>query len=150
MTHSPGQLTILLAEDEPADVHLLRLALLENDLPAELHHVSDGREALAYLRRLGTRFAAAVRPDLILLDLNMPRMDGCEFLAAIKADAALNRIPVVVLSTSVAERDVVAARRLGAAGYIAKSADLDVFFGDVRQLRSYWSACARAVERAGQ
>ncbi|MCM8596965.1 response regulator [Accumulibacter sp.] len=146
--HTPApQLVILLAEDEPADAHLFRLALKENHVAADVQHVVDGREALEYLRRQGLRFAAAVRPDLILLDLNLPRMDGREFLAAIKEDGELREIPVVVLSTSRAERDVVAAYRLGAAGYLAKSPDVTEFIRDIRKLTTYWGSVVRLPER---
>ncbi|WP_324576586.1 MULTISPECIES: response regulator [Candidatus Accumulibacter] len=131
---------ILMAEDDPADAHLLKLALSESCIAADLQHVVDGREALEYLRRQGPRFAQASRPDLILIDLNMPRMDGREFLAIVKNDADLRDIPVVVLSTSQVERDVLAAYRLGAAGYIAKSPDVDVFFNDIRRLSNYWAS----------
>lgn len=144
---SATHLVILLAEDEPADAHLFRLALKENQVDADVQHVVDGREALEYLRRQGLRFAAAVRPDLILLDLNLPRMDGREFLAAIKEDGELREIPVVVLSTSRAERDVVAAYRLGAAGYLAKSPDVTEFIRDIRQLTTYWGSVVRLPER---
>ncbi|MDS4013593.1 MAG: response regulator [Candidatus Accumulibacter sp.] len=138
---------ILLVEDEPADAHLVRLALRENRVPAEVAHVVDGREALAYLRREGPSFVGTERPDLILLDLNMPRMDGFEFLAAVKRDPGLRGIPVVVLSTSEAERDVRSAYRLGAAGYVAKSSsvnDLIVAFG---RLSRYWLTLARLPAR---
>lgn len=129
---------ILLAEDEPADAHLLRLALNESGITADLQHVFDGREALEYLRCQGERFAQATRPDLILLDLNMPRMGGPEFLAIVKSDAALRDIPVVVLSSSEVERDVLSAYRLGAAGYIAKSPDVGEFVNEIRQLGDNW------------
>jgi CheY-like chemotaxis protein len=138
---------ILLAEDEPADAHLLRLALIEGRVEADLEHVADGREALEYLRQQGHRFAHARRPDLILLDLNMPRMDGREFLAAVKEDGALCDIPVVVLSTSEVERDVVAAYRLGAAGYLAKSPDVTEFTEEIRQLTAYWACPERLPEQ---
>jgi len=138
---------ILVAEDEPADVHLLRLALREVGIAAELHHVVDGREALEYLRRQGMRFAEATRPDLILLDLNMPRMDGREVLAAVKGDAALCDIPVVVLSTSEVERDVLAAYRLGAAGYLSKSPDVTEFMNEIRQLGDHWASLVRPPHR---
>jgi CheY-like chemotaxis protein len=142
---SPG-FVILLAEDEPADAHLLRLALTESGVVADLQHVVDGREALEYLRRQGKRFARAQRPDLILLDLNMPRMDGREFLVAVKEDAALCDIPVVVLSTSEVERDVRAAYRLGAAGYISKSPDVTEFINEIRQLSRYGTPLLRLPE----
>ncbi|MEF8712088.1 MAG: response regulator [Accumulibacter sp.] len=138
---------ILMAEDEPADAHLLKLALSESCIAADLQHVVDGREALEYLRRQGPRFAQASRPDLILIDLNMPRMDGREFLAVVKQDADLRDIPVVVLSTSQVERDVLAAYRLGAAGYIAKSPDVDVFINDIRRLSDYWASQVRPACR---
>ena len=135
-------LLILLVEDEPADAHLLRVALSESRIDAQLEHVFDGREGLEYLRRQCGRSLRARRPDLILLDLNMPRMDGREFLAAVKDDPSLSDIPVVVLSTSIVERDVLAARRLGAVDYIAKSADVDVFIEEIRRLGEYWSRVA--------
>ncbi len=146
MNHSLPGFVILLAEDEPADAHLLRLALTESGMVANLQHVVDGREALEYLRRQGRRFVQAQRPDLILLDLNMPRMDGREFLAAVKDDAALCDIPVVVLSTSEVERDVLATYRLGAAGYISKSPDVTEFIREIRQLSRYGTPLLRLPE----
>ncbi|HRF12492.1 MAG: response regulator [Candidatus Accumulibacter phosphatis] len=146
MNPSAQNFVILMAEDEPADAYLLRLALNESCLAADLQHVVDGREALEYLRRQGPRFAQASRPDLILIDLNMPRMDGREFLAVVKEDAALRDIPVIVLSTSQVERDVLGAYRLGAAGYIAKSPDVTVFIEDIRRLSHYWVSRPRLPE----
>ncbi|MCM8599176.1 MAG: response regulator [Candidatus Accumulibacter sp.] len=146
-TMATPNMLILVAEDEPADVHLLRLALREVGIAAELQHVVDGREALEYLRRQGMRFAEATRPDLILLDLNMPRMDGREVLAAVKGDAALCDIPVVVLSTSEVERDVLAAYRLGAAGYLSKSPDVTEFMNEIRQLGDHWASLVRPPHR---
>ncbi|EXI66512.1 MAG: Response regulator rcp1 [Candidatus Accumulibacter adjunctus] len=136
---SAARLLILLVEDEPADAHLLRVALSESRVDAEVEHVVDGREALEYLRRQGGRFLLARRPDLILLDLNMPRMDGREFLAEVRDDQSLRSIPVVVLSTSAVERDVLAAHRLGAAGYIVKTADVGAFIDEIRRLAEHWS-----------
>jgi CheY-like chemotaxis protein len=137
---------ILLAEDEPADAHLLRLALTENRISVDLQHVLDGREALEYLHRQGRRFALAVRPDLILVDLNMPRMNGREFLAAINGDPVLGDIPVVVLSTSEVDRDVRDSYRLGAAGYISKPLDISEFIAKIRQLSDYWFSLVRLPE----
>ncbi|MCB1931907.1 MAG: response regulator [Candidatus Accumulibacter sp.] len=138
---------ILLAEDEPADAHLVRLALTENGVQADLQHVVDGREALDYLHQEGRRFATAVRPDLILLDLNMPRMNGREVLAAIKGDPALCDIPIVVLSTSEVDRDIRDTYRLGAAGYITKPPDLARFVIEMRQLSEYWLSLVSLPER---
>lgn len=130
---------ILLVEDEPADVHLVKLALDQGKIDCCLHHVADGVAALAYLRgRIN-----ASRPDLILLDLNMPRMNGREFLATVKADAQLVAIPVVVLTTSAVEQDVAEAYRLGAAGYVVKPADMHQFFNSINQLCTYWFTVAR-------
>jgi len=134
---------ILLVEDEPADAHLVKQALKEGEIECSLHHVSDGIEALEYLRRQESPEHPARHPDLILLDFNMPRMNGREFLAAVKADARLAAIPVVVLSTSAVERDVASAFQLGAAGYIAKPADMAQFFSSIHQLCGYWFALAR-------
>ena len=139
---------ILLAEDEPADAHLVKAALAENRIAAELHHVLDGRETLEFLRRQGPRFAAAPRPNLILLDLNMPRMDGRECLAVLKKDAALSDIPVVILTTSEVERDIVASYNLGVAGYITKPVDVQQFIAAIRQLGDYWIKLVRLPQRS--
>jgi CheY-like chemotaxis protein len=129
---------ILLAEDEPSDAYLVKAAIAENHILADLYHVTDGREALDYLQRRGARYADARRPNLILLDLNMPRMDGREFLAAIKQLPGLGDIPVVVLTTSEVERDVVASYDLGASGYITKPVDVVQFMAAIRALGDYW------------
>jgi two-component system, chemotaxis family, response regulator Rcp1 len=128
---------LLLVEDSPGDVELTREALDEAKVANRLHVVSDGVEAMAFLRREG-RWAGAVRPDLVLLDLNLPRMDGREVLAAIKGDPDLRRIPVVVLTTSEAERDVLAAYQLHANAYIVKPVDLAQFLAVVRSVEGFW------------
>ncbi len=138
MNKTAQPFTILLAEDEAADAHLVRTALFENHILTDLHHVTDGREALEYLRHQGPRFADAPRPDLILLDLNMPRMDGRECLLALKRDPDLADIPVVVLTTSEVERDVLASYTLGAAGFITKPVDVNQFITAIRDLGVYW------------
>jgi len=143
--HQP--FVILLAEDEPADAHLVKTALAENRILNELHHVLDGREVLEFLRRQGPRFATAPRPDLILMDLNMPRMDGRECLAELKKDESLRTIPVVILTTSEVERDVVASYDLGASGYIAKPMDMEQFIAAVRHLGDYWIKLVRLPHR---
>lgn len=134
---------VLLVEDEPADANLVRSALKENKVFCNLHHVADGVEALAFLRREGETHRTAPRPDLILLDLNMPRMNGREFLATAKADEALAAIPVVVLTTSDAERDVLASYKLGAASFITKPVDMEQFIAVIRQIDSYWFTLTR-------
>ncbi|MCF8167314.1 MAG: response regulator [Rhodoferax sp.] len=138
MTKESHRFVILLAEDELADAHLIKMAIAENRILADLYHVVDGREALDYLQRQGAQFARAIRPDLILLDLNMPRMDGREFLAAIKHLPDLRDIPVVVVTTSEVERDVVASYDLGAAGYVTKPIDVVQFMAAIRDLGNYW------------
>lgn len=135
--------TILLAEDEPADAHLVKTALKENHLLVDLRIVEDGREALEYLRHQDSRFADAPRPDLILLDLNMPRMDGRECLAELKRDQNLCGIPVVILTTSDMERDVMSSYSLGAAGYITKPVDVLSFMAIINSLGEYWFALVR-------
>jgi len=139
----PDAFVILLAEDEPADAHLVKAALTEARILADLHHVQDGREVLEFLRRQGPRFANAPRPSLILMDLNMPRMDGRECLAALKADSALRDIPVVVLTTSEVERDVAISYNLGASGYITKAMDIEEFISTLRLLSDYWIKLVR-------
>jgi CheY-like chemotaxis protein len=144
MTDNPSQSrTILLVEDDPADAHLVGLAFAENRTDTQMHHVFDGLEALNFLRRTGERFLNAPRPDLILLDLNMPRMDGREFLAALKDIPELTDIPVVILTTSDVERDVVASYQLGASGYLVKPVDIDDFVDSIRRLEDYWFSLSR-------
>jgi CheY-like chemotaxis protein len=147
MTSDEHRFVILLVEDEPADAHLVQVALNENRILADVRHAVDGREALDYLRRQGPRFAEAPRPDLILLDLNMPRMDGREFLAAIKLERDFRQIPVVVLTTSEVERDVIASYHLGAAGYITKPVDLQQFMEAIRDVGDYWFDLVRLPKK---
>jgi two-component system, chemotaxis family, response regulator Rcp1 len=128
---------ILLVEDNPGDVDLVREAVEHNKVCNELHVVTDGVEALAFLRRQG-EFADAPRPDLILLDLNLPRKDGREVLAEIKADEQLKRIPVVVLTTSKQEEDILKAYNLNANCYVTKPLDLDQFLHVVKSIDSFW------------
>jgi len=131
------QIQILLVEDNSGDARLTLEALKETALYNKLQHVVDGVEALAYLRREG-RHAHAARPDLILLDLNLPRKDGREVLEEIKADQDLRRIPVVVLTTSQSEEDISKAYDLNANCYVAKPVDLDHFIKVVRIIEEFW------------
>ena len=128
---------ILLVEDNAGDARLAQEALREAQVNHRLTWLVDGAEALAYLRR-ECRYAEAPRPDLILLDLNIPRKDGREVLAAIKGDAALRRIPVLVLTTSQAREDIHQGYRLNANGYISKPVDLDQFIAAVRTIEEFW------------
>ncbi|HEY0016178.1 MAG TPA: response regulator [Longimicrobium sp.] len=128
---------VLLVEDNPGDVRLTREALRDGKVHNHLSVVPDGVEALAFLRRQG-KYADAPRPDLILLDLNLPKKDGREVLQDIKADPALQRIPVVVLTSSEAERDIAQAYALHANCYITKPVDLDQFITVVRSIEDFW------------
>jgi len=128
---------ILLVEDNPADARLTLEALRGGQVRNRLHHARDGVEALEFLRREGDH-AGAPRPDLILLDLNMPRKGGREVLAELREDPSLRLIPVVVLTTSAAEHDIRSAYALGGNCYITKPADLDTFFDIVNALEEFW------------
>jgi len=128
---------VLLVEDNPGDVRLAIEALREGKVHVRMSVASDGVEALEFLRRQG-RFAQAPRPDLILLDLNMPRKDGREVLAELKADDELKRIPVVVLTTSKAEEDILKTYDLNANCYITKPVDLQQFMHVVRSIQDFW------------
>ncbi len=128
---------ILLVEDNPGDVRLTREALREGRVRNHLNVAADGVEAIAYLRREGG-FATAVRPDVILLDLNLPRMDGRQVLTEIKRDPALRTIPVVILSSSQADQDVSGAYGLHANCYVTKPMDLDQFISVVRSIEDFW------------
>ncbi|WP_404419369.1 response regulator [Marinospirillum sp.] len=137
MMDKPDIFKVLLVEDEPADAHLVKMSFEEGRVLVDLQHVQDGVEALEYLNREGD-FAQAPRPDLILLDLNMPRMNGRQFLEKIKKQESLKRIPVVVLTTSEAEIDIVSSYDLGASGFIVKPVNIDDFIQQVQQLENYW------------
>jgi CheY-like chemotaxis protein len=135
-----GRNVILLVDDDEQDRALAREALAESRLSGELHTAKDGAEALDYLRRLG-KFsdpAAAPRPAIILLDLNMPRMHGFEVLREIKADPSLRRIPVVVLTTSQAEEDIARSYELGVSSFITKPVDFEALVEAMRSLGRYW------------
>lgn len=138
----PRPLEILLVDDNPADVRLTVEALKEGAPQYHLHVARDGVEALAFLRREGS-FAEAPRPDLVLLDLNMPRKSGREVLADAKGDPALRSIPIVVLTTSKAEEDVLRSYDLHANCYITKPVGLDDFVGVLRQVEGFWSHVVR-------
>ena len=140
-TTESDPLVILLVEDSPADVLMTREALEQNQLTTELHVVEDGIEAMEFLRRQG-RHAAAPRPDLILLDLNLPRMDGREVLDAIKADESLRVIPLVVLTTSKADEDVLRAYSSHANCYVAKPLDFTQFSHAVSSIKRFWFSVA--------
>jgi len=128
---------ILLVEDNPGDVRLTREALREGTVPSNLHVAHDGVEALAFLRREGSH-RDAVRPDLILLDLNLPRKDGRQVLEEIKTSPELRSIPVVVLTSSQAEQDIARAYDLHANCYVTKPVDLDQFISVVRSIEDFW------------
>jgi two-component system, chemotaxis family, response regulator Rcp1 len=138
MTNMPTKpIAILLVEDNPGDVRLTREALRDDKIRNEIVVVTDGVDALAYLRKEAP-YGQAVRPDLILLDLNLPRKSGLEVLKEIKADANLRRIPVVVLSTSQAEKDIVQSYDLHANAYVNKPVDLDQFISVVKVIEGFW------------
>jgi chemotaxis family two-component system response regulator Rcp1 len=128
---------ILLVEDNPGDVRLTQEVLRDGKVRNTLRVAGDGEEALAMLRREGA-FANSPRPDVILLDLNLPKKDGRTVLAEIKADPSLHRIPVVVLTTSKAEEDVLKSYDLNANCYITKPVDLDQFIKVVRMIEDFW------------
>ena len=129
---------ILLVEDNPGDVRLTKEALKEGKVRInKLHVVMDGMEALAFLRRQG-KFSDVIRPDIILLDLNLPKKDGREVLAEIKNDPDLRRIPVVILTTSKAEEDILKSYDLHANCYITKPVDLNQFITVVQSIEDFW------------
>jgi len=128
---------ILLVEDNPGDVRLTLEASKENKMFNNISVVNDGVEALAFLRREGD-YSNAPRPDLILLDLNLPKKDGREVLIEIKTDSSLKSIPVIVLTTSQAEEDILKAYGLSANCYITKPVDLEQFIKVVKSIEDYW------------
>ena len=144
--HHAGPLSVLLVEDDPGDVLIAREALRAGHLQPRVAVVSDGVEAMAYLRKEG-EYGQAVRPDLILLDLNLPRKSGHEVLVEVKADPALRRIPVVVLSTSASASDVSRCYDLHANVYVRKPGDFGEFTSVVQQIDSFFSSVAELPER---
>ena len=130
-------INILMVEDNPGDVRLTKEALNGAKLRNQLDVVKDGVEAMAFLRQVG-KYANATLPDLILLDLNLPKKDGREVLAEIKSDEHLRRIPVVILTSSQAEQDILKAYDLNANAYVSKPVDLEQFITVVRTIEDFW------------
>jgi two-component system, chemotaxis family, response regulator Rcp1 len=143
---APETFDILLVEDNPGDARLAQEALKEGRMASRLKVVVDGVEAMTYLRREGA-FNEAPRPNLVLLDLNLPRKDGRQVLAEMKADPELRRIPVVVLTTSQAEQDILRSYDLHANCYITKPVDLDRFISVVRSIEEYWCSVVTLPSR---
>lgn len=136
-THHAKPIEILLVEDNPGDVRLTRESLHDAKVHNNMMVAGDGVEAMACLRRQGS-YADATRPDLILLDLNLPRMNGFEVLDAIKEDPDLRRIPVVVLTTSQAEQDIIRSYNLYANAYVNKPVDLEQFIKVIKSIEGFW------------
>ena len=151
MSHTPSgrPVEILLVEDNPGDVRLTIEALKEGKVSNNLYVARDGIEALDALTRQG-QFADTPRPDLILLDLNLPRMDGRELLARIKADSEFRQIPVVILTTSKAEEDIARTYDLHANCYITKPVDLDQFITVVKYVEDFWFTIVRLPPKGGR
>ncbi|GAA2597446.1 response regulator [Dactylosporangium fulvum] len=137
---------VLLVEDDPGDVLMTQEAFEEHKVRNKLNVVPDGEEALAYLRREG-KHTNATRPDLILLDLNLPRVDGREVLQVIKEDQDLRRIPVVVLTTSQADEDILRSYSLHANAYVTKPVDFDSFIAVVRQIDEFFVSVVKLPPR---
>ncbi len=138
----PQSVDILLVEDNPGDVRLIQEALQDGKLLNRVATVTDGQKALAYLRKEGS-YAQATRPDLILLDLNIPRKDGREVLAEIKADPHLRSIPVVIVTSSQAEEDILRSYNTHANCYVTKPVDLEKFVAVVRAIEEFWVSIVR-------
>jgi CheY-like chemotaxis protein len=137
VTTDPPPLQVLVVEDDLGDVALVEGAFAEHSVASDLHHVADGAEALAFLRREAP-YAGAPRPDLILLDLNMPRVDGRETLARIKSDDDLKSIPTIVFTTSAAENDVASSYDAQANAYVTKPINLDDYERVVSEIRNFF------------
>jgi chemotaxis family two-component system response regulator Rcp1 len=137
---------ILMVDDDPGDVRLTREALKSKKMHIIMHDVPDGMEAMAFLRKEGA-YADMVRPDLILLDLNMPLMDGREVLAELQNDSKLKRIPVIVLTTSQGEEDILAAYDMNANCYITKPVDWKQFIKVVELIEDFWLTVVKLAKR---
>lgn len=134
---------VLIVDDEPGDVELIRSAIHDGRFICRTHVACDGVEAMAFMRKEGPDYQDAVTPDLVLLDLNMPRMTGREVLAAMQSTDHLARIPVVVLTTSDVERDVLQAYDLGASGFVTKPVDIEQLFNAIHGIQDYWFGVVR-------
>jgi CheY-like chemotaxis protein len=134
---SSEKIIILLAEDNPGDARLTEEAFKDAKLDHELHHVKDGLEAIAFLKKEGD-YSDAPTPDIMLLDINMPKADGLDVLKVLKDDERLSRLPVIVLTTSNAERDIAKAYTLNANCFVKKPVDFDEFMDVVRGIGSFW------------
>lgn len=137
---------VLLVEDNPGDVRLTREAFRSARMERPLHVAADGVEAMAFLRREG-EFARVPRPDLILLDLNLPRMDGREVLARIKEDESLRTIPTVILTTSESESDILKSYELQANCYLAKPVQLEAFESLIQSVNDFWLTKVKLPQR---
>ena len=135
--HYLRPIEILLVEDNPGDVRLTQEAARETKVHNNMHIVNNGNDAMAFLRHEG-RFGTVPRPDLILLDLNMPGMDGREVLRLVKSDESLRRIPVVIITSSQAEEDILRAYDLQASCYVTKPVDLEQFIKVVKSIENFW------------
>lgn len=139
----------LLVEDNPGDVELIRLALKQDGILNRIAVVEDGEQAIQYLQRTG-KFKDASRPDMILLDLNLPRVDGREVLEEIKSDPELKQIPVIILTTSSAEQDVRHAYSHHANCYVTKPAEVDEFLRKIREIETFWLKSVQLPGRPGR
>jgi CheY-like chemotaxis protein len=149
MSETVATIDVLLVEDDPGDVLMTREAFADYKIRNTLHVVTNGVEAMTFLRKEG-EYAEAPTPDLILLDLNLPKMDGREVLAAVKDDPALRSIPVVVLTTSEAEEDVVRSYSLHANAYVTKPVDFERFVSVVQQIDDFFVSVVRLPKINGR
>ncbi|MER5705480.1 response regulator [Micromonospora sp. NPDC002296] len=145
--NTPGPVRILVVDDDPGDVLMIEEALADSDVDKVIDVVGDGQEAMEFLRREG-RHTEARRPDVILLDLNMPRMDGRQVLGEVKQDDDLRTIPIVVLTTSNADTDIVGSYTLQANAYVTKPIDLDDFNDVVRRIDEFFGRVVVLPKRA--
>ncbi|HEY3328137.1 MAG TPA: response regulator [Novimethylophilus sp.] len=142
------QVEFLLAEDNPGDVRLTQEALRESKIRNNLNVVQDGMEAMAFLRKQG-KYAEAPTPDVVLLDLNLPKKDGREVLAEIKSDPVLKRIPVVIITSSEAEQDILRTYDLHANCYVTKPVDLDQFIKVIQSIENFWLTIVKLPSSVG-
>lgn len=149
MTAKSKPIDILLVEDNPGDVRLTQETLREAKVHNTLHVVTDGAEALAFLRRTG-QYVNEAPPNLILLDLNLPKKNGVEVLAEIKADENLRRIPVVILTSSQSEQDIVRSYNLYANAYVVKPVDFEQFIAIIKSIESFWLEIVYLPKETGQ